>query len=1035
MGGRRSPRHGWLLLRGLWWRRGLSASVFAVGAVVMGAAALGPLYARAAGESTLRDGLTQAGSATGLEFQDVPHALETTASVSRFGQAEAQAPPPGAVRGYPTRIASIYVQTKAQSGTGPTVQTGILWRDDACSHLIIVAGHCPTGRGQALVAQRTVNGNYSWQIGRTVAFDAGTAARIVGTYTPRDPHEPYWFGHDYFEAIPFPEDLNTVDAVFVGRAEFAAIPPSTQASLLWDYPLDPAVVRLDDVPRLRQDVAGLARRYSKPSACPYSCTDEPVHVQLTTGLDKVLDAAAHQRNLVDRGTFLVTLQLALLAWLALFEVVTDAIESRGNEIALAKLRGLRPWWTLRFALGEPLLLLAMAMPVGLGLAWGAARLFSSAVLTPNTPVVLTGYAALALVGGFAGGLVAAIAASYRTLTRSVLAQWRRTTRTMHASRIGLMIDLVLSAAAIAGLVLLRAGGAHGSNSAALLAPGLLVVAVALLGTRLLPGLARTLLRPTRASGRIGLFLAARQVARRPAGLRLAAILTVAVGLATFGVCGEAVAATNRGARAKSELGADRVVGMQYEQGVDPVAAVGKADPDGHWAMAAATWLPDGGNSVVGTVLAVDAGRMAQVGYPASGGPSAQQLADTIGSAKVAPVVTTASQLRVVISAADIRGTPPQVQFVLRSPGHPFLNVTAGNLQPGTHTYTARLSCAQGCTLLGLAWNRPVSFDTGTMSGRLTVQKVEQYQGSRWSEVDVSLTEPGAWRAGREVSESSDTLRAAPAGLRDDYRSSSGYGGITYASAPQPLPVVATAAGLTPDGLRPEPAQMIDGLGTVATFTVQQQTRVLPNVLDSGLIVNLTFLRGLLPDFDNEAIWTVWLGPHAPPDALARLRAAGLTLQQEHTTRSRVIELGRQAPALSLFVLLACAIIGSVVAVGGAAVAISASARRRSFETAALRVVGVPRRALYRGGLLEQLLLLGAAVVLGVPAGVLAARLAMPVIPEFGDTTPILLRYRPPELPVIAFAGGFLVLVCLTAIVATTAVLRAAVPTRLREAEE
>jgi len=452
-------------------------------------------------------------------------------------------------------------------------------------------------------------------------------------------------------------------------------------------------------------------------------------------------------------------------------------------------------------------------------------------------------------------------------------------------------------------------------------------------------------------------------------------------------------------------------------------------------MAAATWLPNGGNSVVGTVLAVDASRMAQVGYPASGGPSAQQLADTIGAAKVAPLVTTASQLRVEISAEDIRGAPPQVQFVLRSPGHPFLNVTAGSLLPGTHTYTARLSCAQGCTLVGLAWNRPVTFDDGTMSGRLTVQRLEQYQDSRWNEVNVSLTEPGAWRAGREVSESSDAPRATPAGLRDDYRSSSGYGGITYAFAPQPLPVVATPAGLTPDGSRPEPGQMIDGLGTVATFAVQKWARVLPDVLDSGLIANLTFLRALLPDFDDEATWTVWLGPHAPPDALARLRAAGLTVQQEHTTRSRVIELGRQAPALSLFLLLACAIIGSVVAVGGAAVAISASARRRSFETAALRVVGVPRRALYRGGLLEQLLLLGAAVVLGVPAGVLAARLAMPVIPEFGDTTPILLHYRPPALPVVAFAAAFLIIVCLTAIVAAAAVLRSAVPTRLREAEE
>jgi len=71
-----------------------------------------------------------------------------------------------------------------------------------------------------------------------------------------------------------------------------------------------------------------------------------------------------------------------------------------------------------------------------------------------------------------------------------------------------------------------------------------------------------------------LFLAARQVARRPAGLRLAAMLAVAVGLASFGVSGEAVAAGNRDARAQAELGAQRVVAMQFERGVDPVAGAG-----------------------------------------------------------------------------------------------------------------------------------------------------------------------------------------------------------------------------------------------------------------------------------------------------------------------------------------------------------------------------------------------------------------------------------------------------------------------------
>jgi hypothetical protein len=91
--------------------------------------------------------------------------------------------------------------------------------------------------------------------------------------------------------------------------------------------------------------------------------------------------------------------------------------------------------------------------------------------------------------------------------------------------------------------------------------------------------------------------------------------------------------------------------------------------------------------------------------------------------------------------------------------------------------------------------------------------------------------------------------------------------------------------------------------------------------------------------------------------------------------------------------------------------------------------------LYRGAVLEQVMLLGAAVILGLPAGALAARLALPVIPQFADTTPIVLHYQPSAVPLITFAAAFVVLVVLTGMVAAAAVLHAAVPARLREAEE
>jgi putative ABC transport system permease protein len=473
--------------------------------------------------------------------------------------------------------------------------------------------------------------------------------------------------------------------------------------------------------------------------------------------------------------------------------------------------------------------------------------------------------------------------------------------------------------------------------------------------------------------------------------------------------------------------------MQFQPGADPIDQVRQADPDGNWAMTAATWLPDGGQSVVGTVLAVDSSRLARVAYPAPGGPALSQVANTIGASTVPVVKLTSGQIRASITATALSGPAPDVQFTVRTLQKPFINVSAGRLRSGTHDYIATLDCPSGCTLLGITWNRPIT-TMDPMRGQTLLTAVAHSTDTGWTPLDLGLTRTGSWRAGPESGGATDTVTSTPAGVRDDYASrDGGYGAISYAYSPSPIPAMATPAALSKT--LPNPPQMIDGLNIEASFAIKRTVSVLPAVLDQGIVLDLTFLRAQLPAFDSEANWQVWLGPHAPADALTRLRAAGLVLGSSQTEHARVIALGRQGPALSLFLLLACAIVGSVLAVGGTAISISASARRRSFEMAALRTIGVRSPTLYRAGLLEQLLLLGTAVALGLPAGILAARLAMPVIPEFADTTPIALSYAPAPGPIVLFAAAFIVIVGLSAAVASYAVLRGARPARLREAEE
>jgi hypothetical protein len=228
--------------------------------------------------------------------------------------------------------------------------------------------------------------------------------------------------------------------------------------------------------------------------------------------------------------------------------------------------------------------------------------------------------------------------------------------------------------------------------------------------------------------------------------------------------------------------------------------------------------------------------------------------------------------------------------------------------------------------------------------------------------------------------------------------------------------------------------MSDETGAAAPLSVAGSPAVLPSVLDTGVLVDLAGLRAQLPGFDSEASWSIWLGPKAPADAISRLRAAGLVLEAGATTSGRLRELGRQGPALALRLLVVCAIVGSILAVGGTAIAIAATGRRRTFELASLRAVGIRRRTLLGACILEQLLLLGAALVLGVPTGYLAAGWAMPSIPEFADHTPVALGFRPAVWGAGLFALIFLLLLSITAVLAGRALMQAAAPARLREAE-
>ncbi|MFN2538836.1 MAG: hypothetical protein ABR549_11940, partial [Mycobacteriales bacterium] len=882
-----------LALRALWFRRGVSLAVLLVATITTAAASAGALYLRAGGESVLRDALTTAPvevSGIDVNYADLPQN-------DPLGTLERQLALARAPFAHTHRVLSLQNNLTFAAASGP-VQTRVMWRDGACDHLRVTSGRCPTGPQQALISSRMAR-TAGLRPGSTVTGCPGATIRfracaephgavtltIVGTYALPDA-DPYWFDVDYFDAHTGNGDLpDTLDTTFLSRAGADDLPETANVRAQAQYLLDPGTVRLDDEQRLRQEVARFVVRLEAG----------PPGTTALTQLGHVLDQADSDRRDLGRSVLVVTLQLVALAFVVLRLVVADASEARAGEVALAKLRGYRAGPTLLLGLLEPVVLLVLAVPLGLVTADLGVRLLGAAVLAPDTPIDIRTPSLLAALGALAGGLLAAAHAGRRVLTRPVIEQWRRTGETQ-PSKAGLVIEVVVGLSAAVTLVGLVSRGAlkEGSHSALpLLVPLLLVLVVALLGVRLLPAVCRDLVRRTRASSRIGPFLAVRTVVRRPAGLRLAALLAVAVGLATFAVDGSLVAAGNRAERAKTDVGAHTVLVVRTEGDADLRKVVRSVDPDGAWAMAAEVWLPFGG--LRGSLLAVDSAALPHVAHWRSdfAPESLTQLAATIGVPAPTPLRLTGDAVAVDLTTVTMP-TPTHEARVMVTGARGQVTLPLGELRTGSHRYQARLPrCGTGCTLDGIVV--PHGGPPGTeVKGTLRLTGVADRRGGRWQPVRVDLGQPGGWHQQLVPSPATSTITPLPSGVTWRFSVKGGDEPVLLRSTVLWPVRVAVGRGMLIDPATPALDNFdAESIPIDAALTVD----VVPQQGRESSLADLDGMRLAVPRFEEFAAQQVWLSKDAPPDASEQLRDAGLQILETRTTSARRASLDRSAPAL------------------------------------------------------------------------------------------------------------------------------------------
>ncbi len=866
---------------------------------------------------------------------------------------------------------SVYAESFVVLGleAGVSSESQFDYRQGACEHLVIVAGRCLAGQGEVVIGADTAR-RRGLAPGSVVTLTyaeitdpnnpvyqpvgAPTQLTVVGTYQPRDPGELYWGGRGYFTAD---SAGRRAEPVFTGQVTLDGMDHQQQQVSI-DAFADPQTLRpdrLDQVSAQLTDASG-------------QLGDLRGDVQYNTEIPDLIARIHAGQHLAHQVVPVAAVPLVLLAWFVIFLAVGYAAEARRFELGLLALRGTRLPWRWWLAVGENVIPIVLGSAAGFLVGQVAVALLARARLgSGSTALVGTDGWRYAVLAG-AGAVLCALLAQRRALATPVSALLRRVVRPAPAWQ-AVAVEALLVLLAVVAVAQLRTSGGQ-LTGLALLVPGLVMLAIALLAGRAVVPLAARYGRWALTRGRTGTGLAALQLARRPGAQRLLVLLTVAVALLTFAATATDVAAQARADEAQVAIGASRVLMVDNMTRAQLRQAVHAADPQGRWAMAVVV-LGDSAPDEPPR-LAVESDRLAAVtAWRADFGPlSAAEVARRLHPPSPGAVVLTGSSFTLDASAEDFDPRNKLRLVVNLAPvgGSATVNADFGTLVAGRHAYTAAASdCAAGCRLISITLQQGAQ---GAYQVRLTLHSLGAAGGpldsARFGTVD-------SW-----VATSSTQLRGGPDGLAValDNRS-----GLTAESrlkpkdAPYPLPVVSTEA-------LPGNATL-DGLGSAAVPARQAgRVRGLPGLGRYGTFVDLDYADRAADDSGYADSAQVWLGAAAPGNAVQLLADHGVVVREDRGAAQLRAALDGQGPALALWFHLLAAAFAVILATGGIALVAGVDRRRRTEDLAALRVQGLRRRVSGRAGLWGYLVVVLAALACGLVAAAVAWAVTGTDLPVF-----------------------------------------------------
>ena len=1027
------------LARGIRWRLMGSLLVVITTAIAVGTAIVGPLFLRAGADSLVRQAVADA-SASKTRFELTP----TTGTVSLDGLAAKQRAllEDRHLAGlYGPSVVKTMVSTILATARNQEVYLGRLtYRSGICSVVHFSAGGCGVAPNDAIVSDRSARA-LGVTVGSTVPVDDRkedhpAALRITGVYRLPDLQGAYWFGEpqNYFlfgQNSGKPLELDELDDLFVASPAAFALPAAYPRSPTVQSGLRPGKLGIGNAASVMRAMLALKRSAALAG------------FQVETALPAVLSAPLRQRSLMSPVVVVAAVQLVLLAMWVLTSALMRSGEVRRTELRVAGLRGFPLPTLLAVSITEPAALCAVGVVLGVLGGWVVVLVAASILLTPGTTVALDAWT----LAGF-GAVVLTICAvlglsSARLLRGFALAG---SSRPWAASRFRLALDvsiIALSAVALLGAATAGALSSH-SNPVAAAAPAVVALGTSVIAIRIVEYVCRRLSAATLDTSAVALFLAVRQVGRRPTALREARTLVIAVALACFAVSAWSVARANRVIAATFSIGARTVVtGTTGDQQL--VRSVDSVDPRGRFAMAAIQ-ISGPGTPVIG----VDATRLSAVAaWP--GGTTRESVA----------AVSRALRRR---SGTDVRLAGGTLAVSARVSGsgeasrelaHLYLaawlfdrvdgtfTVDLGSLRAGTSTYQSAAHTNCPCRLVGLGVLPSAGRVRSSGAVHLAVSSLTYRSAADPSRAARAGLLAADWRS----SLSAVRVGASGGELSIDIPMTAvsgdvGYGGraSVMASLAGPPSVLPAVAGGFAESLS-------TGSGTNGTLSVQGldgynigvrpavAAASLPRIGPGGVIVDLATLESVqtAPTF-SDAHEEVWLGPQAPADAVARLRAAGLQVDHVERSSTLISQARHTGPALAYDFMLLATLVALLVAAVGTFSVLAAGGRGRATELVALEVAGV-RRAILARSLAIEAGILALTALFGVVAGAGSAAIALPSLPQLAAPSEAPLSYALPAGLLLAAAASAVLVVVLATALATRGILNGMSPTLLRNAAD